>query len=49
MDVEDEVARTYKVLSLDTTIFIDRQGRVAYTDGSPTSLEVLMAVIEALL
>lgn len=49
MDVEDEVARTYEVLSLDTTIFIDREGRVAYTDGSPTSYDVLAAVIEALL
>ncbi len=49
MDVEDEVARSYSVLSLDTTIFIDREGRVAYRDGSPTSYDVLAAVIEALL
>ena len=49
MDVDDEVARTYEVLSLDTTIFIDREGRVAYMDGSPTTYDVLAAVIEALL
>lgn len=49
MDADVEVARAYGVISLDTTIFIDREARVAYTDGSPTSYEVLAAVIEALL
>ena len=49
MDVDDQVARTYEVRSLDTTIFIDREGRVAYMDGSPTSYDVLAAIIEALL
>jgi thiol-disulfide isomerase/thioredoxin len=49
MDVDDEVARSYNVRLLDTTIFIDREGRIAYMDGSPTSYEVLAAIIEALL
>lgn len=49
MDVAVAVAQSYRVLSLDTTIFIDREGRVAYSDGSPTSYDVLAAVIEALL
>ncbi len=49
MDVDDQVARTYNVRLLDTTIFIDREGRIAYMDGSPTSYEVLAAIIEALL
>lgn len=49
MDLDVEVARTYEVLSLDTTIFIDREGRVAYRDGSPTPYDTLAAVIEALL
>ena len=49
MDVDDQVARTYNVRLLDTTIFIDREGRVAYMDGSPTSYDVLAAIIEALL
>lgn len=49
MDLDVEVAQAHRVLTLDTTIFIDRDGRVAYRDGSPTSYEVLAAVIEALL
>ncbi len=49
MDVDDQVARTYNVRLLDTTIFIDREGRIAYVDGSPTSYDVLAAIIEALL
>ncbi len=49
MDADDQVARTYNVRLLDTTIFIDRKGRIAYMDGSPTSYEVLAAIIEALL
>ena len=49
MDIDDQAARTYNVRRLDTTIFIDREGRVAYMDGSPTSYDVLAAIIEALL
>jgi peroxiredoxin len=49
MDVGNEVAKTYKVRSLDTTYVIDDEGRVAYGDGYPTGYERLAAVVEALL
>lgn len=48
-DREFRVALPYRVRALDTTIVIDRQGRVAYGDAYPTPYEDLAAVAEALL
>ncbi len=49
MDRNFDVARALEVNTLDATVFIDQQGRVAYQDGSPTEYEVLAAIVEALL
>lgn len=49
MDRDNQVARRYRVRALDTTIFIDRDGKVAYSDAYPTRYETLAAVTEALL
>ncbi len=43
------VARALGVQMLDSTVVIDREGRVAYRDGSPTPRETLRAVVETLL
>ncbi len=48
-DLAQNVIRTYGVRALDTTIVIDRTGKVAYTDAFPTGHERLQNVIEALL
>ncbi len=44
-----QVVRPYRVRALDTTIFIDREGKIAYGDAYPTRYETLAAVTEALL
>ena len=49
MDTGLNVARPYRVRALDTTIVIDRDGRIAYEDRSPTGYDRLAAVVEALL
>ncbi len=49
LDRDNQVARSYRVRALDTTIFIDRDGKVAYGDAYPTRYETLAAVTEALL
>ncbi len=49
MDRDYQVARPYRVRALDTTIFIDREGKIAYGDAYPTRYETLAAVTEALL
>lgn len=43
------VARVLEVSRLDSTVVIDREGRIAYRDASPTDYEYLSAVVEALL
>ncbi len=48
MDRDVGVARALGVQILDATVIIDRDGRIAYRDGVPTSYETLAAVIEAL-
>jgi peroxiredoxin len=42
------IAQAYEVRSLGSTVFIDREGRIAYRDASQTSYETLDAIIEAL-
>lgn len=42
-------SRALEVRMLDSTVVIDRDGRVAYRDGSSTPRETLRAVIETLL
>ena len=49
MDRDNQVARPYRIRALDTTIFIDREGKIAYGDAYPTRYETLAAVTEALL
>ena len=48
MDRDFGVARALGINILDATVIIDRDGRIAYRDGVPTSYETLAAVIEAL-
>ena len=48
MDRDFGVAQALGVQILDATVIIDRDGRIAYRDGVPTSYETLAAVIEAL-
>ncbi len=49
LDRDNQVARPYLIRALDTTIFIDREGKIAYGDAYPTRYETLAAVAEALL
>lgn len=49
MDEDLAVAETYGIRSLGSTVFIDREGRIAYSDSLQTSYETLDAIIEALL
>ncbi len=49
LDRDNQVARPYRIRALDTTIFIDREGKIAYGDAYPTRYETLAAVTEALL
>ena len=48
-DHEQEVVRLLRVLSLGTTIIIDRQGRITYRDDGATSYNTLRAKIEDVL
>ncbi len=47
-DVGQEVAKAYKVFSLDTTIIIDANGVVVYRDNFPTPYENLKEVLDPL-
>ena len=47
--VDSGIAQALGVQSLDTTIFFDAEGRVAYADAWPTDHRTLVAVTEALL
>lgn len=49
LDADSRITIDYDVRALDTTVVIDRQGRVAFKDFRPTSYEDLVAVISALL
>lgn len=49
IDRDFRVARALDVQMLDSTVVIDRKGRIAYRDGSPTPRETLLAVIETVL
>ncbi len=49
MDSGYQVAKPYRVRSLDTTVVIDQEGRVAFGDVTPTPYRTLASVIEALL
>lgn len=44
-DTAFQVTQLYNVRALDTTIIVDRTGRIAYTDTYPTPKEVLEAEI----
>lgn len=48
MDRTSEVALAYEVRALDTTVVVDRQGRMVYRDESPTDYGTLSAVIRKL-
>ena len=49
-DAEQGLVRLYQVLTLGTTIIIDRQGRhVSYRDGGATPYEVLYSRVQKLL
>ena len=48
-DAEQGLVRLYQVLTLGTTIIIDRQGQVSYRDGGATPYEVLYSQVRELL
>ena len=48
-DQEQKVVRLLQVLSLGTTIIIDRQGRISYRDDGATSYNTLRAEVEDVL
>ena len=48
-DADQGLVRLYQVLSLGTTIIIDRQGHVSYRDGGATPYEVLYSQVKELL
>ena len=48
-DADQGLVRLYQVLSLGTTIIIDRQGHVSYRDGGATPYEVLHSQVKELL
>jgi peroxiredoxin len=49
MDREGRIARALGVVSLDTTIVLDGEGREVYRDGLPTPYSKLRQVLEPLL
>ena len=48
-DHEQEVVRLFRVLSLGTTIIIDRQGRISYRDEGATPYNTLRAAVDNVL
>jgi len=48
-DADQGLVRLYQVLSLGTTIIIDRQGHISYRDGGATPYEVLHSQVKELL
>jgi hypothetical protein len=49
LDRGQVVTQAFQVRSLDTTIIIDRQGRIAYRDGVPTPLQTLRQAVARVL
>lgn len=49
MDRESRWALAYEIKTLDTTVIVDRQGRIAYRDGSSTPYQRLKKEVESLL
>lgn len=45
MDRTSEVTRAYEVRALDTTVVIDRRGRIVYRDEQPTDYATLADVL----
>lgn len=45
-DRTSEVTLAYKVRALDTTVIIDRQGRIVYRDEWPTDYDTLASVLK---
>jgi len=48
-DAGQGLVRLYQVLTLGTTIIIDRQGHVSYRDGGATPYEVLYSQVKEVL
>ena len=48
-DTEQELVQMFRVLSLGTTIIIDRQGHVAYRDDRATPYDTLRSKVEGVL
>ena len=48
-DADQGLVQLYQVLSLGTTIIIDRQGHVSYRDSGATPYEVLHSQVKELL
>ena len=48
-DYDGQLVKQFNVISLGTTIIIDRQGRVSYRDDGATHYDTLRAKIEAAL
>ncbi len=48
-DHEQEVVRLLEVVSLGTTIIVDRQGHISYRDDGATSYNTLLAEVEDVL
>ena len=48
-DTGQGLVRLYQVLSLGTTIIVDRQGHVSFRDGGATPYEVLHRQVKELL
>ncbi len=45
-DAEGELLKRFRVLSLGTTIIIDRDGQISYRDDGATPYEVLVAEVK---
>ena len=48
-DTEQELVRKFEVLTLGTTIIIDRQGSISYRDDGATPYDTLRAKVEGVL
>ena len=48
-DAKGELIQQFQVLSLGTTIIIDREGLVAYRDDGATPYDVLLAEVKGVL
>ena len=45
-DAEGELIKQFRVLSLGTTIIIDREGQISYRDNGATPYEILKTNVE---